>query len=210
MKCIIICPYNEFKIRECVNIESGDLVICADNSYPRAESEDVNVDIAIGDFDSGDEGDMSSLAHVIRVPREKDDTDTMLCIKEAIARGYDNIVIAGGIGGRLDHTIANIQSLAYAHERGVHVELCDKNNTAFIIGKRDGLVEIKKRNGFYLSVFAYDSTATGVFESGVKYSLNNATLTNGFPLGVSNEIICDNAKIACNDGHMLVILSRKL
>lgn len=208
MKCIIICPYNEFKIRECVDIENEDLVICADNSYERARSEGINVDIAIGDFDSGCEADMSSIGHVIRVPREKDDTDTMLCIKEAILRGYDNIVIAGGIGGRLDHTVANLQALAYAYEQGVHAELRDKNNTAFIISKDDGEVEIGNHHDRYLSVFAYDKSAT-VSELGVKYQIENAVLSNSFPLGVSNEIIGSSARISCSDGRLLVILSKK-
>ncbi|MGN1095394.1 MAG: thiamine diphosphokinase [Eubacteriales bacterium] len=206
MKAVIITPYIKNKIKNIVDIEKDDFIMCADNSFRLAKEENISPDLIIGDFDSGAPCEFPSGTEIIKVPSEKDDTDTMLCIKEAIDRGFSDIVIAGGIGGRLDHTYANIQSLYYGKLHGADVKLTDGENEAFIM--LPGKIKLKKRSGAYLSVFSYGEKVAGLCEAGVKYPLSLAELSNAFPLGVSNEITEDTAEISFTDGVLLIILSR--
>ena len=124
----------------------------------------------------------------------------------AIDKGADYILIAGGIGGRLDHTIANIQSLAYAESKGVKAELSDGKNRAMIAS---GRISIPKVENFYLSLFAYGGSCSGVSVRGTKYTLEDSELSVDFPLGVSNEITAQKAEIEVKSGRLLIILSKK-
>ena len=94
----------------------GDLVIAADGGLKYLERAGIAPDIALGDFDSL--GYRPNLPEVIYHPPEKDDTDTMLAVREGFARGFDTFVIYAGLGGRLDHTVANLQTLAFIAENG--------------------------------------------------------------------------------------------
>ena len=205
MRCLIVTPYMEGSLSACLPHDGAELIVCADTAYRQALEAGITPDAVIGDFDHGD-GQPAKSGKVIRVPSEKDDTDTMLCIKYAIGAGAEEIVIAGGIGGRLDHTIANIQSLAYAASRGVSAVLTDGRNEARILS---GLARFPKKPGFYFSVFAYGGPCRGVSESGVKYPLRNVGLDSDFPLGVSNEITEDFADIEVKEGRLLIIQSKK-
>lgn len=202
MKALIITPYNEGKLENIVSGRKFDLVICADSSFDTAVGAKLTPDIVIGDFDHGK---TPKFDKIVRVPCEKDDTDTMLCVKHAISVGSDEIFIAGGIGGRLDHTIANVQTLAYAEEHGAHAVLSDGRNTAFFIDK---CARVARASGFYLSVFAFGGDAT-VSITGTKYNAERTTLTVDFPLGVSNEITSDAAEITVYSGRALVIVSKE-
>ena len=208
MKALIITPCLASAIRELTEITAYDLILCADSAYLLAEREGITPHTVIGDFDHG-ESVMpdGSVKNTVTVPCEKDDTDTMLCLKHAMEMGADEITILGGIGGRLDHTFANIQSLAYAESRGVCARLLGDTDEVFLL--RDA-VEIHKGVGKrYLSVFAYDGVCEGVTEKGTKYEIENAVLDTNFPLGVSNEIVSDCAQISVRSGRLLIILSKK-
>lgn len=204
-RCVIVCAYNEGSIREAIEIRGDDFVLCADGGYLLAERGGIVPDLLIGDLDSM--GERREFAcPIVQMPAEKDDTDTMLCIKYAIEKGFGDIVIVGGIGGRLDQTIANIQGLSYALDRGVRIRLCDHKNEAFML--ENEALFIEKKAGCKLSIFAYSKTCTGVFERFVKYPLENHTLSSSFPLGVSNEFDGERAQIGVSCGRLLVILSR--
>ncbi len=209
MKALILTPYLNGMPPE--RLTAGcDMTICADNSYELARELGIHPDVIIGDFDHASPGKAllphGEHADVITVPCEKDDTDTMLCIKYALSKGADEIVIAGGIGGRLDHTVANIQSLAYAESHGASAIMADQRNAAMIIS---GKVCIPKTHGSYLSVFAYGGDCEGVSESGVKYPVSGVTLSADFPLGVSNEITADFAQVEVKKGRLLIVVSSK-
>ena len=122
-----------------------------------------------------------------------------------IDAGADELVIVGGIGGRLD-TRLPICNLCYAESHGVHAVQKDGRNEARVIS---GHIRIPKKPGFYLSVFAYGGECRGVSEIGVRYPLRDAVLSVNFPLGVSNEIVDDCAEIEVREGRLLVILSGK-
>ncbi len=208
MKAIIITPFLKNKIKDSVSIKEDDFVICADIAFLEAIRQNVKIDLIIGDFDAGHPRNFPTGIETIKVPAEKDDSDTLLCVKEAIKRGFDKIVIAGGIGGRLDHTFSNIQTLYYGRVNGVDISISDGRNEAMIL--YPGVYNFERRNGYYLSVLAYSEKVTGVNLKGVKYPLENAEITNFFPIGLSNEIISESAEVSFSDGVVLVIFSKKI
>ncbi len=208
MKALIITPLLFENIRNMVDISSYDLILCADSAYLAAEKEHIAPDIIIGDFDHEKDGTRPAFQeNVILVPSEKDDTDTMLCLKYALEKGANTIDILGGIGGRLDHTFANLQSLSYAHKHGAHARLIGEKDEAFLVS---GKITIPKRaDPWYLSVFAFGGDCQGVSEKGTKYEIEDASLFTHFPLGVSNEIVSNEAEIGVKEGVLLLILSKK-
>lgn len=201
-RCVIIGAYGAYNARNVVTPD--DYVICADGGYLCAQTENIKPDLVIGDFDSF-QGEVEEGIPVERVSSEKNDTDTMLCLKRGIEKGFKEFIIVGGIGGRLDHTFANLQTLAYGCDQGCFVMLADSHNLATVVQKS---MRIPKLNGYKLSVFAFDGECMGVTLSGVKYPLTNALLTTSFPLGVSNEFEADEAVVTCDVGKLLVVLSK--
>lgn len=179
-------------------------IIAADSGYSNVKAMNLTPDIVLGDFDSLDEKPVCG--EILTAPAEKDDTDTMLAVKTALERGFREIFIAGGIGGRLDHTIANIQSLAYIKAHGGFGRLIGESDIVELIG--EGTYSYKRREGMYISLFSYGSSAV-VTITGVKYCLNAHRLDDTFPLGVSNEIIDDECSIIVSEGQILVIFSKK-
>ena len=207
MKAFIITPFLTEEIKKIVTIQEDDLVICADVAYLAAKKENISPNLIIGDFDHGkNDAPAKTSAAFVRVPSEKDDTDTMLCVKCALTKGADEIVIVGGIGGRLDHTFANLQTLAYIEKEGAHGRVISEDNEAFLVCDE---AHIEKRDGWYLSVFAYDGVCEGVTIQGAKYEVADVSLSTDFPLGVSNEITADSAIVSVKNGTLLVILSKK-
>ena len=201
-RCVIICGYVEGSIRQAVCIQPNDYVICADAGLDLALGEGIRPRLHIGD---GDSGQARFDGPAIHLPVRKDDTDLMACVKYAIEQGYRDLVIVGGLGGRFDHSVASIQTLAYAIDHGVNARIVDRDTEIFLC--RD-CVTIPRRDSFTLSVFAYDGNCTGVSLVGTAYPLENATLTPTFPLGVSNEITADHAVISTKTGTLLLIQSR--
>ncbi len=179
-------------------------IIAADAGIEKLNKAGIAPDLIIGDFDSL--GTRPSGGNVRVFPVEKDDTDTMLALKEAILLGYDTVIISGGLGGELDHTIANLQSLLYASERGITVFLTDGITTATVIS--DSIALGKDKSG-RCSVFAFGGEARGVSISGLKYEAENVTLSPSFPLGVSNSFIGEEASISVESGRLLIIYNGK-
>ena len=181
----------------------GDFVLCADAGWRIARSLGVKPDLVIGDFDSSDAPDDGA---VLRVPVEKDDADTMLCLKKGLSMGYADFRIVGGFGGRVDHTLANFQMLHYAARRGVRAIMCDGRSwaTAVVNGAVRVRADVVGAGPGKLSVFALGDACRGVCVRGAKWTLEDATLTNAFPLGLSNEFAAEAAEIAVRDGALLV------
>lgn len=204
-RCIIITAYHTGNIKDSYVPMPGDFIICADAGYLLARQEGITPDAVLGDFDSMERSQVTC-PDIIHVPVEKDDTDTLLCLKYGMELGYREFLMIGGIGGRLDHTMANIQTLLYAHNRGIDIEMADAGNTARILSP--GTYHLKEKEGYQLSLFALTQTCTGIYYTGLKYPLNNATLTNDFPLGVSNSFVSSEAEITFATGTALLILSK--
>lgn len=184
--------------------EECDYIIAADKGYETLKKADVKIDIAIGDFDSL--GYAPEDVVVKKLKAEKDDTDTMTAVRYALGKGAEEILILGGTGGRLDHTVANLQTLSFIAEHGALGKLIDETNE--IMGLFPGEYKFQNRAGYSLSTFSMTDEVTGLCERGVKYPLDNAVLTNKFPLGVSNEIVEDFAVISFKSGILFVCLSK--
>ncbi len=200
--CWIFCgaPTYKFNIMPPTNV----FVIAADSGYTLLKEKNIKPNILLGDFDSFI-GTKPHDCEIIVAPTEKDDTDTMLAVKTALSRGYDDITIAASIGGRLDHTFANMQTLAYISANGGRGCLIGENDTVYFCTK--GEYNFPKIDNMYFSVFSYTEEAN-ISLNGTKYTLNNYCLTNKFPLGVSNEIIDEEGHLIVNDGQIIVIFSK--
>jgi len=182
--------------------------ICADSGYRHALELDIKPLIIIGDFDSY-KGELPENTEIIRCKPEKDDTDTMLAVKTAIERGFDRIYLYGGTGGRLDHTIANIQTMIYAYNHGCQIEMYAPHTALFIQGEGFCTYQEQFEEKSYFSVFALSEELHIRKLSGVKYPLENHVIKNSFPLGVSNEIICQFADLDIKSGLALVMFCEK-
>ena len=205
IRFIIITALLDCELSEVIKKQEGDFVICADGGVVIAEAGGIVPDVVLGDLDSTDSID--NKYNFIRFPKEKDDTDTMLCLKYGIEKGYRDFVIIGGIGGRLDHTIANIQTLAYAKTRGIKAKICSCDAVCQMISDGE-TAEIERKEGFYVSIFSYSQECEGVSISGTKYVLENGRIDSSFPLGVSNEFASEKACISVEKGNLLIILAR--
>lgn len=176
-------------------------IIAADSGLDHCAAAGIIPNLAVGDFDSA-KTEVPSGVERVTVPSEKDDTDTHLAAQIALERGFTELRIFCALGGRISHSIANIQLLRELKKKHVRAALFGERSTVFLI--REESVELPKFNG-YLSLFALDEAAT-VSESGVKYPLDHHKLTNDFPLGVSNEITEKNAVVTSHSGLCLIVL----
>ena len=179
-------------------------VICADSGYLYAEKVGINPDIVIGDYDSlGFVPDSTS--DTFTFPREKDDTDLMLAVKEALTRGYCNIDIYGALGGRFDHTFGNIQALGYIAAHNGQGRIISETEEITLLNP--GEYNVEKRDGYSLSLFAYSDEVENYCINGVKYP-TFTTLNNCFPLGISNKILDSRAEISFTKGRLLMVQSK--
>lgn len=178
-----------------------DLVIAADGGYDNLKRIGIIPDLIIGDFDSIET--IPQGKNVVRLPKEKDDTDTLYAVKLGLEKCYKRFVIYGGIGGRLDHTIANIQTLAYIAQQGARGFLVGEGNVITAI-KNSKIVFSSDKKGI-ISVFCNGDKATGVYLTGLKYPLVNYTLASFIPLGVSNEFIGQESSVTVENGTLIVM-----
>ncbi|MBK5246036.1 MAG: thiamine diphosphokinase [Peptostreptococcaceae bacterium] len=204
-RCFIITSYLNGDLLCILDKNKEDFIICADNGYAVARNNGIVPNIIIGDFDSI-EIDFPSDVEILQLPVEKDVTDTLACVKYAINKGFKEIIIIGGIGGRLDHTMANLQCLLYGISLGVNIELRDNNNIATIHFPSE--IIIKKKENFKLSLFSFSDICSGISTKGLKYQLFNDKLFQGFPLGISNEFTAEYASVSFGSGILLLILSK--
>ena len=180
---------------------AGDLVIAADGGYASLRARGVAPDLVVGDFDSL--GSVPDHPNTVRLPREKDDTDTCHAMNLALDRGYTRFLLLGGVGGRLDHTVANLQLLAGLAARGARGILAGDGQAATVIA--NGSFDFPKSMSGYCSVFCQGAAASGVRLEGLKYPLEDAQLTASVPLGVSNEFLGVPARVSVREGALLLV-----
>ena len=181
-----------------------DYIIAADAGYTALTSRNITPDVIIGDFDSL--GFVPEHPNVIRSSVEKDDTDMMLAVKLGLLLGFTRFTINGGLGGRIDHTFSNIQTLAYLTEHGAIGKLY--SNDACITAIKNSTYKFTSEKvvaGNIISVFCKSEKAKGVTIKGFKYPLDNATLTNINPIGISNEFTGTDASIEVKHGVLVIM-----
>ena len=199
-RCFIFAAGSFYGLRE--RPGSGDFVIAADAGYSVCREEGIRPDLLLGDFDSMEPP--ADFDRIRRLPVEKDDTDTLAALRAGLERGCTEFLIYGGTGGkRLDHTLANLQSLLFLRRRGARGVLFDNDFLWTVIENEDLQVTRTVEWGL-LSVFCLGDRAEGVEETGVQYPLSGAVLTPDFPLGVSNHILEPTARISVRRGALAV------
>lgn len=201
-KCIIFCAGGFDRLAQSIGPE--DVVIAADGGLRHTQSLGLTPDIVLGDFDSLGHIPAGAEVH----PEEKDETDAILAIEKGFSLGCDTFYLYGSLDGpRLDHTIANLQSLGYLARHGA---------VGYLIGERQIIRSLQGETlifpaGFrgILSLFCLGGDARGVSLRGTKYVLEKGTLTAGFPLGISNQFTGKQATVSVEDGTLLLLWDRE-
>ena len=183
---------------------SDDYVIAADAGFQVLEQNGIKIDMVIGDFDTLHR--VPTHPNVIVLNKEKDTTDMLSAVREGIRMGYEVFHIYCGTGGRVEHTIANMQLLTELSQNGKHGFLIGKDYIITAI-TNETLHFPKEASGF-ISVFSHSDKAEGVFLKGLKYELKNAVLSNTYPLGVSNEFIGEDSSITVENGTLVVVFPK--
>ena len=183
----------------------GDYVIAADRGYDSLMAYGVNPDLVVGDFDSL--GEVPNHPNVIQLPAEKDDTDMVFALRQGLDLGYRRFVMLGGVGGRLEHTLGNLQLLDWLASQGAQGFLAGEKTVATAV--RNGTLTFPAAMSGYLSVLCNSGTARGVTLRGLKYPLERYTMTGSFPLGVSNQFLGQPASVSVEDGCLLLLWEEK-
>ncbi len=203
--CIIIAGADMDTSAYCTADFKDKFIICADRGVSHAKALGIGPNLIVGDFDSLGY-DPQADCEVLKFKPEKDDTDLMIALKEAIQRGFKDISVYASLGGRLDHTFAAIQSLSYTLDHGVKARLVSDTDTAELFDA--GKYFFERKDGFSLSLFSFGESVSDLSIKGTKYDAENISLSCSFPLGVSNKITSDKAEITFESGRLLVITSR--
>lgn len=181
-----------------------DCVIAADRGFLLCRQAGIEPDYCLGDYDSLRPGETPP-AHARICAPEKDDTDTAMAVKLALSLGLDDILLLGGTGGRLDHTLANLQLLRYAHRRDARLTILSRHDRAELL--TPGVHRLPSRRSAGFSLFAFSPKVEGLCIRGAKYPLQNATLTDAFPLGISNERLPGETVVSFDSGLLLLVES---
>lgn len=186
-------------------IKDDDYIIFCDCGLAHMDSLGVASSLVVGDFDSHEapEGDFE----VIKLPTQKDDTDTVYAAKEAIRRGFCNFLLIGMVGGTMDHTLANVSILMYMDALGKRAVLVDDYSEMEVISTAVSYID----DGFeYFSVLSPNGTASGINISDAKYTLEDGAINIKYQYGVRNEPLPGKiARVSVEEGCLLVVKIRK-
>lgn len=189
--------------------EDVDFILCADGGANYAIKASVKPDLVVGDLDSIDLDVLDRLKgqniKFIKFPTKKDNTDTELAIEYLIDKGYDEIILTGVIGSRIDHTLANMMLLYKLLKLGIKGKIINHKNTIYLT---DSSLTLKKKEGTFVSVIPIIGTSANVTLKGFEYELNNRVYETSSTLGISNIIVEDEGYIELKDGVCFVIESR--
>ena len=185
-------------------LRGDDALIFCDSGLRHMERLGVQPSLIIGDFDSYENPHLD--VETIVLPCEKDDTDTFFAAKEAVRRGYEEFLLLGVIGGRLDHTLGNLSILYYLDSLGKRALAVDDHSEIEVISDRPARVDGRYA---YFSLLNLTGTAEGITVRGAKYPLENASITCDYQYGVSNEVLPgQTAEITVKKGRLLLIKDR--
>ena len=204
-RCVIIsaCPVSASLASA---LRPGDTIIACDAGYRNCAPLHCRPDIIVGDFDTApcpaQEGD-----DTIILPHVKDDTDTEHAAKLAAQKGFHEVLLLGALGGkRVEHTLANLCTGLGLEQRGIRAALQDeRSRITFVLPGQSR--SYPKEEFFYFSAFPMEGRAEGVCEKGSFYELEDAVLTAGYPLGVSNEYAegSDCITVSIRQGALVVV-----
>lgn len=209
-KCVIIgagdLTVGDFPIKD------EDFVIAVDGGLSYCGALGIEPDLILGDFDSVSDPEREAVQQlkqqipdrIVELKPEKDDTDMLAALRLGLEKGFDTFHIYAGTGGRLDHTLANIQCLLFLKHNGATGYLVDGNGMILVICNEK--VSFQAHMEGYLSLFSLSRESKGVTIENMKYELNGYTMTNDYPIGISNEFIGKAASVTVEDGEVVCIL----
>ena len=201
-KCVIFGAGSLDKTPLLPPVMPGDYRIAADAGLRNAALLSVTPDLVMGDMDSLGKDEVPEGS--ILFPVRKDDTDLMLAVKKGIELGYRDFILYGALGGRLDHIFAAFQTLAFLKEQSCDGILVDGHHWVTMLENQSIQIPAGYR---HVSIFSYTEQCSGISLRGLSYPLEDASLDQNFPLGVSNSIESEPASISVRQGRLLVILS---
>ena len=180
-------------------LKDGDFFLFCDSGLYHEEKLGVRADLAIGDFDSHPRPEG---VETIVLPREKDDTDSYAGVKEGIERGFRDFLFLGALGGRVDHSLANIYLLDYLDTHSCTGMIADGNTVIRLVSGEETVI---RKGAKYFSLLALSGRAEGVSIRGAKYNLENAVIEPSYQYGVSNEVAFDEAVVSVKNGKLLLV-----
>ena len=196
--CVIFCAGSFHGLA--APLLADDFIIAADGGLAHVQKLGITPNGILGDFDSLGYIPQDSTVF----PVEKDDTDAMLAVRKGLELGYRQFYLYGSLDGpRLDHTVANFQTLQFLADHGAVGYLIGKDYIVTVL--KDGALHFSADCTGIFSVFCMGADAAGVTIRGGKYALENAALTAGFPLGVSNHFEGNEVTVAVEKGSLLVL-----
>lgn len=207
-RCVIVAasPTDEIEfLRSQIGVD--DFVICADGGADKLLEAGITPDLIIGDFDSSKKYNCFDPERVTVLPTQKDDTDTMYCVKTALEKGYKNILLLGATGGRNDHTLANLSVLLYLKKCGASGVISDEYGDTSLLNIGDNILENKK--GKTVSIMPFASESVRLTYKGMMYPLENSEIYTEYPYTISNVAIADKVVITLHSGTALLVLPRK-
>lgn len=200
-RCIIVggAEINNYKyIRGC--LREDDFVVFCDSGLKHLENLQVKGSLIVGDFDSHDNPHLD--IETIVLPCEKDDTDTVFAVKEALKRGFDDFLLIGVVGARLDHSLGNVSILLYLNSLGKKGCIIDDYSEMEIVCDKPVYIENSFKFFSLLNIFG---TAKGITIKNAKYPLIDGEITCEYQYGISNEVVGQTAEVSIKKGKLLLI-----
>lgn len=204
-RCVIvggadINNYDYVRSRLCAD----DYIVFCDSGLKHLDALQVRPDLIVGDFDSHDNPNLD--VETIVLPCEKDDTDTVFAVKEAIRRGYEDVLLIGVVGARLDHTLGNVYILEYLDNLGKKGFIIDDYSEMELVSRQTAYIDDSFR---FFSLLNITGIAKGITVKNAKYPLKDAEITCGYQYGVSNEVLPGmRAEVTVKEGKLLLIKDR--
>lgn len=187
-------------------LRADDFFILCDSGLKHMESLGKKPDLIVGDFDSHDNPHLE--VETIVLPREKDDTDTVYAVKEAVKRGFDDFLLVGVVGARLDHTLGNVYIMLYLNKLGKRaVTIDDYSDMELVIPGKAAFIGDEYS---YFSLLNITGCAEGITITGAKFPLDNAAIESEYQYGISNEVLPgQQAQVSLKKGSLLLIKIRR-
>ncbi|MGN0491354.1 thiamine diphosphokinase [Ruminococcus sp.] len=207
MRCVIISGSPETNpnfLKQAV--KPDDYVICADRGYEFAKLAGIEPDLIVGDFDSYKEK-ISENCEIVKLNPHKDDTDTIHAIDLAFKQGFTEFLLLGALGGRIDHTFANISALYYIADRGGKGILLSENERVEFLERGEYCFD--GYCGKTFSLFPFGCESVCVSYQGAEYPLDRYRIKSSVPLGISNVFISEKSEIKIYDGNAILIINLK-
>ena len=185
-------------------LQPDDYVIFCDSGLKHLDALQVQPNLIVGDFDSHENPHLD--VETLVLPCEKDDTDTVYAMKEAIKRGFYTFLLIGVVGGRLDHTLGNVSMLLYLDSLGLKGTIVDDYSEMEIVSSSPVAIEDKYA---FFSLLNISGCARGISIQNAKYPLDDGEITCEYQYGVSNEVLPGKtAVLSVREGKLLLIKDR--